>query len=87
MEAEYLYGAIEYSVSGVLSSGGLLVTFPVLWISVSLVEDSLIFFLIFLFLFFIFFHSELVKKDPILSGTIFVCFQGFWFTVSGLVAS
>lgn len=83
MEAEYLYGAIEYSVSGVLSSGGLLVTFPVLWISVSLVEDSLIFF----FNFLIFFHSELVKKDPILSGTIFVCFQGFWFTVSGLVAS
>lgn len=74
MEAEYLYGLIECSVSGVLSSGGLLVSFPGLWIFVSLVEDPF------------FLHSELVKKDPILSGTIFVCFQGIWFTVSVLVA-
>lgn len=50
MEAEYLSGPIEYSVSGVLSSGGLLVSFPGLWISVSLFEDPF-----FLFGFFIFF--------------------------------
>lgn len=39
MEAKYLNGLIEYSVSGVLSSGGLLVSFPGLWIPASLVED------------------------------------------------
>lgn len=39
MEAEYLNGLIKYSVSGVLSSGGLLVSFSGLWIPVRLAED------------------------------------------------
>lgn len=39
MEAEYLNGLTEYSVSGVLSSGGLLVSFSGLWIPVRLAED------------------------------------------------
>lgn len=74
MEAEDLYGLIECSVFGVLSSGGLLVSFPGLWISVSLVKDPF------------FCTLSWLRRILFYQVPFFVCFQGIWYTVSGLVA-